>query len=143
VSDLIGWGNSEVQWRQEAKWRLSTVRCWRASQPILTFGLANRIRGQRITVQEVLEWLSTGTSQDQILADYPQLKPEDLLAVHALPPNWRAPKPLKAETPLRQKPVATISQSSSRTIGRFREMTHVCSAKLTNGILRGDFERAG
>jgi uncharacterized protein (DUF433 family) len=41
------------------------------------------IRGHRITVQEVLEWLSSGASQDQILADYPQLQPEDFLAVYA------------------------------------------------------------
>ena len=36
------------------------------------------IRGHRITVQEILEWLSSGASQQQILADYPQL-----LAVYA------------------------------------------------------------
>ena len=41
------------------------------------------IRGHRITVQDVLEWLSTGASQQQILADYPQLEPEDFLAVYA------------------------------------------------------------
>ena len=41
------------------------------------------IRGHRITVQEILEWLSGGASQDQILADYPQLEPDDLLAVYA------------------------------------------------------------
>jgi uncharacterized protein (DUF433 family) len=41
------------------------------------------IRGHRITVQEVLEWLATGASQQQILTDYPQLKPEDFLAVYA------------------------------------------------------------
>jgi len=41
------------------------------------------IRGHRITVQEILEWLSTGTSQAQILADYPQLEPDDFLAVYA------------------------------------------------------------
>lgn len=41
------------------------------------------IRGHRITVQEVLEWLSSGASQHQILADYPQLEPEDFLAVYA------------------------------------------------------------
>jgi len=39
------------------------------------------IRGRRITVQEVLEWLSGGASQEQILADYPQLEPDDFLAV--------------------------------------------------------------
>ena len=41
------------------------------------------IRGHRITVQEVLEWLSSGSSQQQILADDPQLEPEDFLAVYA------------------------------------------------------------
>jgi uncharacterized protein (DUF433 family) len=40
-------------------------------------------RGHRITVQEVLEWLSSGTSQEQILADYPQLEPDDFPAVYA------------------------------------------------------------
>jgi uncharacterized protein (DUF433 family) len=29
------------------------------------------IRGHRITVQEILEWLSKRVSQQQILADYP------------------------------------------------------------------------
>ena len=41
------------------------------------------IRGHRITVQEVLEWLSCGASQEQILADYPQLELDDFLAVYA------------------------------------------------------------
>ena len=41
------------------------------------------IRGHRINVQDVLEWLSSGTSQKQILADYPQLEPDDFLAVYA------------------------------------------------------------
>jgi uncharacterized protein (DUF433 family) len=41
------------------------------------------IRGHRITVQEILEWLSSGASQQQILTDYPQLEPEDFLAVCA------------------------------------------------------------
>lgn len=41
------------------------------------------IRGHRITVQEILAWLSSGMSQAQILADYPQLEPDDFLAVYA------------------------------------------------------------
>ena len=41
------------------------------------------IRGHRITVQEILEWLSSGASQEQILLDYPQLEPDDFLAVYA------------------------------------------------------------
>lgn len=41
------------------------------------------IRDHRITLQEVLEWLSGGASQQQILTDYPQLEPDDFLAVYA------------------------------------------------------------
>jgi uncharacterized protein (DUF433 family) len=41
------------------------------------------IRGHRITVQEILEWLSSGASAQQILADYPQLETDDLLATYA------------------------------------------------------------
>jgi uncharacterized protein (DUF433 family) len=41
------------------------------------------IRGHRITVQEILEWLSNGATQQQILEDYPQLEPDDFLAVYA------------------------------------------------------------
>ena len=37
----------------------------------------------RFGVQEILEWLSSGASQQQILADYPQLEPDDFLAVYA------------------------------------------------------------
>ena len=41
------------------------------------------IRGHRITVQEILERLSGGASQEQILSDFPQLEPEDFLAGYA------------------------------------------------------------
>jgi uncharacterized protein (DUF433 family) len=41
------------------------------------------IRGHRITVQEILEWLSSGASQQQLLSDYPQLELDDFLAVYA------------------------------------------------------------
>ena len=41
------------------------------------------IRGHRITVQEIIEWLSSGASPERILADYPQLELEDFLAVYA------------------------------------------------------------
>jgi uncharacterized protein (DUF433 family) len=39
------------------------------------------IRGLRITVWEVLDWLATGTPQSQILADYPELEPADFPAL--------------------------------------------------------------
>ena len=52
------------------------------SDPAVRFGKPC-IRGHRITVQEILAWLSGGASQQQILDDYPQLEPEDFLAVYA------------------------------------------------------------
>ena len=41
------------------------------------------IRGLRYPVEFILELLSSGMSRDEILADYPDLEPEDILAVFA------------------------------------------------------------
>jgi uncharacterized protein (DUF433 family) len=38
------------------------------------------IRGMRITVGDVLEYLASGMSEDEILADFPELTREDILA---------------------------------------------------------------
>jgi uncharacterized protein (DUF433 family) len=38
------------------------------------------IRGMRITVYEVLEYLGAGMSEEQLLADFPYLTKEDILA---------------------------------------------------------------
>ena len=38
------------------------------------------IRGLRITVQDVLSWLASGMSMEDIVADYPELTKEDILA---------------------------------------------------------------
>lgn len=39
------------------------------------------IRGMRITVYDVLEYLASGMSQEEILQDFPYLTREDILAV--------------------------------------------------------------
>ncbi|HMW42294.1 MAG: DUF433 domain-containing protein [Proteobacteria bacterium] len=39
------------------------------------------IRGTRITVSDVLEYLAGGMSEAEILADFPDLQPEDIRAV--------------------------------------------------------------
>ena len=39
------------------------------------------VRGQRIRVTDVLELLSAGASFEEILADYPSLEREDILAI--------------------------------------------------------------
>lgn len=41
------------------------------------------IRGLRITVYDVLFMMSSGTTQQEILEDFPELEPEDILAVLA------------------------------------------------------------
>jgi uncharacterized protein (DUF433 family) len=38
------------------------------------------IRGLRITVSDVLEWLAAGMTEDQILADHPDLTRDDIRA---------------------------------------------------------------
>ena len=38
------------------------------------------IRGMRITVYDVLSYLASGMTQEQILADFPDLTKEDILA---------------------------------------------------------------
>ena len=38
------------------------------------------IRSLRMTVQDVLEYMASGMSNDEILADFPDLTPEDLRA---------------------------------------------------------------
>ena len=42
------------------------------------------LRGKRIAVQTVLEFLSAGDSDAEILAQYPSLEAEDLRAIHRL-----------------------------------------------------------
>ena len=38
------------------------------------------IRGMRITVQDILEYLASGMNMDEILEDFPYLEKEDILA---------------------------------------------------------------
>ena len=40
------------------------------------------IRGLRITVWDVLNWLAAGMTEQQILDDYPELEIEDFRAVY-------------------------------------------------------------
>jgi uncharacterized protein (DUF433 family) len=41
------------------------------------------IRGLRITVSDVLDWLAAGMSHEEILADFPDLTEEDIRAALA------------------------------------------------------------
>lgn len=39
------------------------------------------VRGLRITVQDVLDWLASGRTTTEIIEDFPELTPEDIGAV--------------------------------------------------------------
>jgi uncharacterized protein (DUF433 family) len=41
------------------------------------------VRGLRITVQDVLDWLAAGQTPEQIVQDYPELSTDDIRAVLA------------------------------------------------------------
>lgn len=45
------------------------------------------IRGMRITVQDVLEYLAGGMSEDEILSDFPELTHDDIRACLAFAAN--------------------------------------------------------
>jgi uncharacterized protein (DUF433 family) len=40
------------------------------------------VRGLRITVWDVLNWLAGGMTEEEILEDYPELVKEDFLAIY-------------------------------------------------------------
>lgn len=45
------------------------------------------IKGTRITVEDILNWLASGMTQEEILEDYPLLKKDDILAALAFAAN--------------------------------------------------------
>jgi uncharacterized protein (DUF433 family) len=45
------------------------------------------IRGLRITVADVLEYLASGMTVDEVLRDFPELTPEDVQACLAYSPR--------------------------------------------------------
>ena len=45
------------------------------------------IRGMRIRVSDILEMLAAGSSKEEILADYPDLEPDDIRACLAYAAN--------------------------------------------------------
>ena len=47
--------------------------------PEIRFGKPT-IKGTRITISDILGWLSSGMSHEEILTDYPELKEEHILA---------------------------------------------------------------
>ncbi|MBK8146529.1 MAG: DUF433 domain-containing protein [Bacteroidetes bacterium] len=54
--------------------------------PEIRFGKPT-IKGTRIAISDILQWLASGMSNDEILVDYPQLKLEHIHAALALLAN--------------------------------------------------------
>jgi uncharacterized protein (DUF433 family) len=54
------------------------------------------IRGLRYPVETILELMSAGMSNEEILADYEDLEPEDLLAILAFATRLRRVKRLES-----------------------------------------------
>jgi uncharacterized protein (DUF433 family) len=44
------------------------------------------IRGLRITVWDILNWLAAGMTEQEIIDDYPELEPEDFRAAYEYAP---------------------------------------------------------
>jgi uncharacterized protein (DUF433 family) len=61
--------------RMDYRKRIRVIAGKRGGQPT--------IRGLRITVADVLSYLAAGMSEDQILADFPDLRREDIRAALA------------------------------------------------------------
>jgi len=55
--------------------RITVIPGQRSGQPC--------IRGLRVTVWDVLDWLADGMTEDEILDDYPYLEKADFPAVYA------------------------------------------------------------
>jgi uncharacterized protein (DUF433 family) len=50
------------------------------------------VRDTRITVQEILRWLASGATEDEILSDYPYLAKDDFKAVFAYAAQFPDPR---------------------------------------------------
>lgn len=50
------------------------------------------VRDTRITVQEILRWLGSGATEDEILHDYPYLNRDDFKAVFAYVAQFPDPR---------------------------------------------------
>ncbi len=65
------------------------------------------IRGLRITVKDVLEYLASGMTQDEILEDFESLEPEDFTAVYAYAAQHLATASMKI-SPTSEKQLADL-----------------------------------
>ena len=79
------------------------------------------IRGMRITVYDVLDYLASDMSVEEILSDFPELTREDIRACLAFAADRSAGLCLflQHEIPLRSKPLLQISYRLAGSVSQF------------------------
>src|SRR5258705_7057668 len=83
------------------------------------------IRGMRITVYDVLEYLASGMSQQEVLDDFPYLTEEDIRACLAYAADCEnAWSFSRHETPFRPKLVATSCQPAGGPVPALKNHVH-------------------
>jgi len=65
---------------------MKEVAAYISINPEIRFGKPC-IKGRRIAVADILQWLASGMTQEEILADYPLLTKEHILAALAFAAN--------------------------------------------------------
>ena len=74
-----------TRWRHDSHWAKVDIMDWRSRITIEPGKRGGKpcIRNLRFTVYDILEYLASGMSQEEILADFPDLAREDILAALA------------------------------------------------------------
>lgn len=76
------------------------------------------IRGMRITVYDVLEYLASGMTNAQILCDFPELTETDIRACLAYAADREKSQMVvyTHEIPIRSEPVCPVSDSAGESV---------------------------
>ena len=76
------------------------------------------IRGMRITVYDIFEYLASGMTVSEILDDFPYLTETDIRACFAYAANWKKSQTVvyTNETSIRSEPIAKSRESTGGSV---------------------------
>jgi len=76
------------------------------------------IRGMRITVYDIFEYLASGMTVAEILDDFPYLTETDIRACFAYAANWKKSQTVvyTNETSIRSEPIAESCKSTGESV---------------------------
>ncbi len=76
------------------------------------------IRGMRITVYDIFEYLASGMTVAEILNDFPYLTETDIRACFAYAADWKKSQIVvyTNETPIRSEPIAESCESAGGSV---------------------------